>query len=82
MSSRLQRVARQGAVAGGVVATDRTSTWSEGGNAPRPPRPRRILKPHEPLREIPGTPKTHGVAITVHLDGNAKIGRPVGGRSP
>jgi len=47
MSSRLQRVARQGAVAGGVVATDRTSTWSEGGNAPRPPRPRRILKPGE-----------------------------------
>ena len=82
MASRLQRVARQGAAAGRAVATDSTSTWSEGGKAPRSPRPRRILKPREPLREISGAPETHGVAITVQFDGNAEIGRPVGGRSP
>ena len=75
-------MARQGAAAGCAVATDRTSTWSEGGNAPRSPRPRRILKPREPLREIPGAPEPHGVAITGQFDGNAEIGRPVGGRSP
>jgi type II secretory pathway component PulK len=30
---------------------------SEGGKAPRPPGPRRILQTSEPVRQIPGTPE-------------------------
>ena len=44
--------------------------------------PRRILKPGEPLREIPGAPQTHGMAITVHLGGDSAIWRLVGGGCP
>ena len=75
-------MARQWEAAGCVVATDRTSTCSEGGKAPRPPCPRRILKPGEPLREIPSAPQAHRVAITVHLGGDPEIGWMIGCRHP
>jgi hypothetical protein len=59
-----------------------TVTWSAGGKAPWPTWPRRILKPDEPLRELPGAPQTHGMAITVHLGSQAAIRRLVGGGCP
>jgi len=51
MSSRLHRVAGLWWSAGVLVASDRTSMRSEGGKAPRPPWPWRILKPGESVRE-------------------------------
>src|SRR5215813_3324978 len=53
-----------------------------GGKAPRPTWPRRILEPGEPLREIPGAPQTHGLAITVQLGGDSAIRGLGGGGCP
>ena len=55
---------------------------SEGGKAPWPPWPWRILEACEPLGEIPGAPQAHGMAITAHLGGEPEIGRVVRGRRP
>ena len=55
---------------------------SEGGKAPWPPWPWRILESCEPLGEIPGAPQAYGMAITVHLGGEPEIGRVVRGRRP
>lgn len=55
---------------------------SEGGKAPRPTWPWRILESSEPLGEIPGAPQAHGMAITAQLGGEPEIGRVVRGRRP
>ena len=82
MSSRLQRVAGLSWSAGVLVASDSTSMRSEGGKAPRPTGPRRILKPGEPVREIPGAPQAHSMTITAHLGGHPEIRRMVGCGGP
>ena len=53
---------------------------SEGGKAPRPTWPWRILEACEPLGKIPGAPQAHGMAITAQLGGEPEIGRVVRGR--
>ena len=55
---------------------------SEGGKAPRATSPRRILKPGEPVREIPGAPQAHSMTITAHLGGHPEIRRMVGRGGP
>ena len=54
-------------VAGFLVAMDRTSTRSEGGNAPRASRARGILQAVEPVRQITLTPSAHRMALTGHI---------------
>jgi hypothetical protein len=46
---------------------------SEGGKAPRPPRPGRILQTSEPVRQIPGAPEADRLAVTVHVGRHAEI---------
>jgi hypothetical protein len=48
---------------------------SEGGKAPRPPGPGRILQTSEPVRQIPGTPEADSLAVTVHVSRHAEIRR-------
>ena len=48
---------------------------SEGGKAPWPAWPWRILEACEPLGEIPSAPQAHGMAITAHRGGESEIGR-------
>lgn len=55
---------------------------SEGGKAPRPTGPRRILKPGEPVHEIPSAPQAYGMTITAHLGGDTEIRRMVGRGGP
>jgi hypothetical protein len=55
---------------------------SEGGKAPRATCPRRILKPSEPVREIPSAPQAHGMTITAHLGGDPEIRRMIGRGGP
>ena len=73
MSSRLQRVAGRWWAAGVLVASDRTSTRSEGGKAPRPPGPGRILQTGEPVPQIPGAPEADRLAMTVQVGRHAEI---------
>ena len=75
MSSRLQRVAGRWWAAGVLVASDRTLTRSEGGKAPRPPRPGRILQTGEPVLQIPGAPEADRLAVTGHVSRHAEIRR-------
>jgi len=65
-----------------LVAMESTSTWSLGGKTPWPAWPWRILQSREPLREIPGAPQAHRMAITAHLGSQPEIRRAVGGCSP
>src|SRR5215475_6249378 len=74
----LHRVAGQWVSAGFWVAIDTTSTRSAGGKAPRPSWARRIWQASESMGEIPGTPQTHGLTITVHLGGDPEIWRLIG----
>lgn len=55
---------------------------SEGGKAPRPTWPWRILESCKPLGKIPGAPQADGMAITAHLGGEPEIGRVIRGRRP
>ena len=48
---------------------------SEGGKAPRPPRPGRILQTGEPMLQIPGTPEADRLAVTVQVSRHAEIRR-------
>ena len=48
---------------------------SEGGKAPRPPRPGRILQTGESVLPIPGTPEADRLAVTVHVSRHAEIRR-------
>lgn len=48
---------------------------SEGGKAPRPPGPGRILQTGEPVRQIPGTPEADRLAVTVPVSRHAEIRR-------
>src|SRR5882672_814029 len=73
MSSRFQRVAGQWWSAGVLVASDRTSRRSEGGKAPRPTWPGRILQTGEPMLEIPRAPEADRLAVTVHVGCHPQI---------
>jgi len=77
MSSRLHRVAGQWWSAGVFVASDRTSMRSEGGKAPRPTWPGRILQTGEPVCEIPGAPEADRLAVTVHVGRHPEIRRGI-----
>ena len=55
---------------------------SEGGKAPRPTGPRRILKPGEPVREIPGAPQAHGMTIPAPRGGDPEMRRRIGRGGP
>ena len=48
---------------------------SEGGKAPRPSRPGRILQTGEPVLQIPGTPEANRLAVTVQVSRHAEIRR-------
>ena len=48
---------------------------SEGGKAPRPPWPGRILQTGESMVEIPGAPEADRLAVTVHVGRYAEIRR-------
>jgi hypothetical protein len=48
---------------------------SEGGKAPRPSRPGRILQTGESVLQIPGTPEADRLAVTVHVRRHAEIRR-------
>jgi len=48
---------------------------SEGGKAPRPPGPGRILQTGEPVLQIAGTPEADRLAVTVHVSRRAEICR-------
>jgi hypothetical protein len=48
---------------------------SEGGKAPRPPGPGRILQPGEPMVEIPGAPAANRLAVTGHVGRDAEMRR-------
>jgi len=78
----LHRVAGQCVSAGVWVAIDTTSTRSAGGKAPWPTWAQRILQPGKSVREIPGTPQAHGMAITVHLGGDPEIRWLIGSGGP
>jgi hypothetical protein len=57
------------------------SSLSEGGKTPRSSRPRRVLETGQSLREVAIAPHRDGVAITVELGSDLKVGGmvPVGG---
>src|SRR2546430_17006258 len=82
MSSRLHRVAGQWWSAGVFVASDRTSMRSEGGKAPRPTWPGRILQTGEPVCEIPGAPEADRLAVTGHGGRHPEIRRGQWGGPP
>ena len=48
---------------------------SEGGKAPRPPGPGRILQTGESVLQIPGTPEADRLAVTVQVNRHAEIRR-------
>ena len=48
---------------------------SEGGKAPRPPGPGRILQTGESVLPIPGTPEADRLAVTVQVSRHAEIRR-------
>jgi hypothetical protein len=47
---------------------------SEGGKSSRSPRPRRVPQTRQSLFQVAVSPKGHGAAITIELDGDLKIG--------
>jgi hypothetical protein len=47
---------------------------SEGGKASRSPRPRRVLQTSQSFFQVAVSPEGHGVAITIELGGDLKIG--------
>src|SRR6185437_5783226 len=56
------------------LAKEITSSRCEGGKAPRPTRPRSILKPGQPPLEIAVSPDPGGVAIAGELGGDLEVG--------
>lgn len=48
---------------------------SEGGKAPRPPGPGRILQTGESVLQIPATPEADRLAVTVQVSRHAEIRR-------
>src|SRR3954453_24004542 len=76
-SSSDQRVAGHSCCSVVLLAREITSSRCEGGKAPRPARPRSILKTDQALGEIAVPPKPDGVTITSELGGDLKVGRSV-----
>jgi len=81
-SSRLQRVAAQGYVAGVRVAIDITSRRSAGGKAPRPTGARRIVQATEAVVKRAMAPTANSMAMTVELHGHLEMRRAVRRRGP
>jgi hypothetical protein len=59
-----------------------TSPRALGGKTPWPSWPGRLLQSRESLRERPGAPQAHRMAITAHLGGKPEMRRVIGGCSP
>jgi hypothetical protein len=59
-----------------------TSSCAEGGKAPRPTRPRCILKATEAVRQIPTAPPAYRLAVTVQRLGYLQRRWAVWRRSP
>ena len=73
-SSSAHRVTVCWCSVGVLLAKEITSSRREGGKAPRPARPRSILKPGQPLPEIAVSPDPGGVAIAGELGGDLEVG--------
>lgn len=73
-SSRAHRVAGQSRGTVVLLAREITSSRCEGGKAPRSAGPRSVLEPRQTLGQIANSPAPDGVAITVELGGDLKVG--------
>lgn len=81
-SSRLQRVAGQWEVTGFWVAIDSTSTRSEGGNAPRTTRTRRIVQAGEAIGQRALPPSANRMTLVAQVGGHLEIRGLISGGDP
>src|SRR5271168_455804 len=81
-SSSAQRVAICPCSVVELLAREMTSSRREGGKAPRPTRPRSILKARQSVLEITFPPESGGVSITAELGGDFEVGGVVLGGDP